>query len=336
MDWDLATWQQPTVFNLDMMRAARMLRRRRTIVRAVDSYDDRLQAMYVFKEHEDNLYPAELVENDKVSFYGRALGEHSMFFEEYSNYTPDTSIYHPYEKYYKTHRQQAFFNKMLLAGHTRLLGKNNEIIVNWEQTLGENHNRKTLVLHDLDINANKSSIERMKIFCEENKNIYVGFRYPILVRTQKEFEEWLSLPLSANLRTIKLEFLPEVQHIRPENTSLADLVFDVSSEEWDKLFLLSLYLLQEGHTVKWDGHDVLNQYFVYYRRERSKAPNSFFDYVKYRQNYMTSKEKANLFQYYKEENEDLINHFYLAEFAKFKGDTLVAQMYTMGERRERR
>ena len=328
-DWDLITWQQPTVFNLDLMRYSAYLKSQRKVTQIIeDLQDPRVSEWYIFKEYEDGIYPAYLVENPNVHFLGRAIGQGSEV-----NNLADVEIYRKMRRYYNTNRKLEFFNKQMNAFHTQLYDGSGNINKDWNKG---KEKQKTIIFHDKDLGSNLSVIQELKKYLKSEPHIFYGFKYPITVSDEEQLTEWLSFPLSPDLRNIELNFLPNTEKYLINRPNLADFTFSVGEIDQSKLFLFSLLLLQRGNNVTWTDNDVLNQYFAYYIRERNKAPLTFYEYVKFRQKNMLRTEKIILFKRYRDEQPDLFDLFFKTEYVEYDSGQLVPKMYTLRERRERK
>lgn len=332
-DWDLITWQQPTVFNLDLMRYSAYLKAQRKVTQMIeDLQDPRVSEWYIFKEYEDSIYPAYLVENPNVHFLGRAVGYNSEI-QELGNLTPDVEVYRKMRRYYNTNRRLEFFNKQMNAFHTQLGDDNGNINKNWSRG---KERQKVIIFHDKHIESYQDAGQVLTQHLKTDPNIYYGFKYGIQIRDEEHLIQWLSLPLSPDLRQIELNFLPNAEKYLISRPNLADFEFSVGEMNQPELFLFSLLLLQRGNNVTWKDHDVLNQYFAYYIRERNRAPLTFYEYVKFRQKDMLRTDKIILFKKYQKEQPKLFDLFFKTEYVEYDNGQLVPKMYTLRERRERK
>lgn len=332
-DWDLITWQQPIVFNLDLMRYSSYLKRQRKVTQIIEDLNDpRVSEWFIFKEYEDSLYPAHLVENPNVHFLGRALGLNNET-EEWKTEKADVEIYRKMRRYYNTNRKLDFFKKQINAFHTQLGDENGNISDTWHK---DKENQRVIIFHDRDITIYPNAVEVLSKHLNRDPNIFFGFKYEIRVQDEEQLTQWLSLPLSTDLRNLELSFIPNTEKYLVSRPTLADFTFNIDSLDQSELFLFSLLLLQRGNGVQWVGQDVLNQYFAYYIREKNKAPLTFYEYVKYRKKDMLKAEKILLFKYYKQEQPELFDLFFKTEYVEYNEGKLVPKMYTLRERRERR
>ena len=328
-DWDLITWQQPTVFNLDLMRYSAHLKAQRKVTQMIeDLQDPRVSEWYIFKEYEDGIYPAHLVENPNVHFLGRAIGQGSEV-----NNLADVEIYRKMRRYYNTNRKLEFFSKQMNAFHTQLCDEKGNINKDWNKG---KEKQKTIIFHDKGLGSRLNAIQELKKYLKSDPHIFFGFKYPITVTGKEHLIQWLSLPLSPDLRQIELNFLPSAEKYLISRPNLADFEFSVGEMNQPELFLFSLLLLQRGNNVTWKDHDVLNQYFVYYIRERNRAPLTFYEYVKFRQKDMLRTDKIILFKKYQKEQPKLFDLFFKTEYVEYDNGQLVPKMYTLRERRDRK
>jgi hypothetical protein len=84
LDWDLIRWQQPTVFNLELMKLSTHLKGQRMITKMLDRYDDsRYSKIIVRKDYEDDDYPSDIFNNPKTESGGPLGFNKSRFVTEY-------------------------------------------------------------------------------------------------------------------------------------------------------------------------------------------------------------------------------------------------------------
>lgn len=343
-DWDLNTWKQPICFNLELMKISAYHKQwERDVVRMQKKPDpDSVSKLFIQKDYEDDLYPVDLVTNEKVFMYGLALSdEHYVPMPvEYEEMVPDTSIYEDLALYYRgSQTWSAFFNKMIKAQHLRLTDDEGNVIPHWERQLDEEAKR-IYVLHDNNITFTR---EVQGILSDFNR---VGFKFSPVLRDQQQLDFWMKLDKTPHLRSCVINFLPEpIAFYSPMGNLHSDCTFTFDNPSWHELGQLllvgkfiahqgnkvSIVLSEDAPTEKLQFVSLLNDYFLYCMKKGHGVCSSFAAFERNHLGDLLRHEKISLFSHIKNNSEELFNLLYDVEKVEMVNNRLTYRLFTNGE-----
>lgn len=337
-DWDLLTWSQPILFNLDLMKIAAYMKHRRHLVKMLQEIDlQRYNYIYISKNYEDDYYPKNIFNNEKVKLIGDVITEDiSNIPEDIDSITPDSTIYERLGKYYNINQLYTkWYSSMLKGVHIRLSRNGKDIWDNYESQLKNYDLRKhsTLYIHDKDINKIQgafSEIERVK-----SNMMYTGsylyIRSPLIISNEEDFIKWSKIyrqNMSSN-NIINAE-LPLELLIKEIPTKRQRFEYDLDSfipttnnliEAIPSLYRLAVFyganrsemLLKKTPKKEDDSQwlillDMLNEYFSIYSITKAKERKTFFQYCK-SSNYLRE-DLIQLFTIVKNDCPELFDLFY--------------------------
>ena len=216
LDWDLTRWQQPTVFNLELMKLGSYYKQKRHLVKMLHNYNDELYSkVIVRKDYEDDDYPPKVFNNPKTEAGGLVFsgGLYSPLPEEIEVIPADTTIYTPMYRYYQP---SPYYNSLVTGVHCRLSLDNKTIWKNWEKQvdLPKGHYiAKSFIIHDINVTSLNYAKETLSEL-EERFGVvkaYFGFRFPLKIKNDQELLDWSDFNILRNFSSIYLEsFISDV------------------------------------------------------------------------------------------------------------------------------
>lgn len=363
LDWSLVRWKQPTVFSLELMKIAHYHKVKcRDIVKMLQKFEaERVDKIYVNKDYEDYIYPEEIMLNEKTIYGGLAVSDgHYVPMEDSIEYRPaDPSIYASMSKYYKRDSSiKKTYEKMLGAVHLRLSTNEKTIDDKWTKQLlpkEKGAGSQYVILHDRDVKAIKDSFEILD-YLEEyygKSRIRLGFKFPVNIYNDQELMDWGSINKAKDITNFNL-------YTKISNEAFDDiliysqnLTYVISNKYWtvpqflnelSNIFLQGLFLssqsiilslkIEEDFLIdpKWRQFtEIFNGYMrsaTYYSYD---IVYSFFIYLRYCYHQITIQEKILLFKYIKEEQSELFDYIYEAEYVTYEKGKLVPHMYSWEE-----
>lgn len=359
LDWDLTRWQQPTCFNLELMKISSYSKIvKKDIVQMELSYfSDMCTKVYIRKDYEDFIYPSEIINDPKSIWGGLALtnGVYSPLIEDIEKQSPDLSIYTKMKKYYtRTKESLHLYDIMMKAAHIRLTLNGESIFPGWEKQL-KNIDKKNsyIIIHDNNIKYIKESKELINYLKTKYgyKNTKIGFKFPVELITQEDVLEWGKIEKIKELNSIQVPFIIEnkiLNDISLYKQSITYIIEDWTEKEIkDKLpeillqgMFLSKYGIKLQIKLKTNINInekikkiivMLNNYFSACLMYRSKLVFCGFCYCKYCYEGIDTEEKIEIFKYMKEEIEDLFDLMYLTEYVTYENNKMIPHLYSQAE-----
>lgn len=197
-DWDLTYWQQPVVFNLELMKLSNYHKQQRNIVKMLNEYDQsRYSKIIVSKDYLDDYFPSEIFNNPKSECGGIVFsdGVYQPMDLKIEKLPADTSIYEKMGRFYQCDEGSKYrFNSMLKSPHLRLSLDGSTIWSDWEKQLAAAVPGKTfsLIIHDKNLVKVDGAIsvidESLKHFNSQGRRL--GFKYPLDIYTDEDFLNW--------------------------------------------------------------------------------------------------------------------------------------------------
>lgn len=210
LDWDLTRWQQPTVFNLELMKISTYLKKQRTITKMLERYDDtRYSKIIVRKDYEDDDYPQEIFNNPKTESGGLVFtnGLYVPMAPEIESCLPDKSIYTNMARYYTCDEvSKCNYKSMMSGAHIRL---NNG---DWEKQFVEqragNIRLRTLLIHDQELEKVPHLPDAIKFYLRQVPTGVVGWKFPISIHNDSELAVYGAIPKVRGISDFKFYYIP--------------------------------------------------------------------------------------------------------------------------------
>jgi len=210
LDWDLIRWQQPTVFNLELMKLSTHLKGQRMITKMLDRYDDsRYSKIIVRKDYEDDDYPSDIFNNPKTESGGLVFtnGLYTPMAPEIESCLPDKSIYTNMARFYSCDEiSKCNYKSMMSGAHIRL---NND---DWERQFieqrAENIRLRTLLIHDQQLEKSSHFQDVVNFFLDKVPMGVVGWKFPISIHNESEFAFCGTVPKVRGMSDLKFHYLP--------------------------------------------------------------------------------------------------------------------------------
>lgn len=311
-DWDLIYWQQPTVFNLELMKIATSLRSKRQIMKMVDQIDiERYTETILRKDYEDNYYPSKAFNNPRVTPSGLVFmtGGYQPMDMDIELSVPSPDIYEQFSFYYQENRHTRYlFSSMLREPHARLSFDGLTVHPEWKKQIDWEQTKPfhALYIHDKDLDQIEGSAAAIREVLQNfiSKGQRVGFKFPVRVYGEKELRDWTRFKRIEGTAPIVLSrFITDkaILNVLDNDWRYQPFTYSLSSQWFDPamladifkqgIYMVSKYCLFEIEIVdpEWydplvrDTIEVLNDYFkslLAARRERDWTPFTFYDWVK--------------------------------------------------------
>jgi hypothetical protein len=358
LDWDLTRWRQPTVFNIDLMKLAYYHKvHLHDIVQMEKKFNSEMcTKVFVQKDYEDFDYPKKIIEDPKVEWGGlaRTNGIREPWPLEIEQSPADTSIYEIMKNYYNKNEQTRLtYRNLMSADHLRLTLDGVTPFDGWEKQLRASDGKtRHIIFHDPNMQAVKGLHDIIKDIGNEygRKNVRVGFKFPLCISTEDELWDWGRFTKTPGVSNFNLMRLMPDKLIDQLTIYKQQFTYYIKSDFWTpqsfiealpKILIQATFLSKHGITVllKIDKNFIIDEMWHLYVQlfnDYIKTILSYryslvfccFTYCKHCYNRLTTEEKIALFQFIKENNEELFNMLYGLEYAQLENGILVPHMYT--------
>lgn len=332
LDWDLTQWQQPTIFNLELMKLAKYYRQQRHLVKMLHKFNDELYSKVIIrKDYEDDNYPPHIFNNPKTDAGGLVFsnGLYSALPEEIEIVLADTSLYSPMYRYYRTAN---YYTNLMRAVHLRLSLDNKTIWKDWKKQISLERTHyigKGFIFHDVDITSLPNVLETLTSI-EEEYNIeafYYGFKFPIIIRDEEEFIKWSELKILREFHTFYLATLISDELFAATTNLAKKYEYTLTPELFTNENLVSLFkqgvflrnrrsslLLKIEDPTLYNEYDLqlielLNHYFVFKTQEKEYSTAPLYVLAGWWGNYLKY-DMFQLFEYIRKNNYELFRLFY--------------------------
>lgn len=360
-DWDLCTWKNPIVFNLELMKLAYYHKVHcHDVVQMTKVINtDLCTKTYIRKDYEDWLYPPELTENPKIDFNGLAIhnDQYTPMPLEIEQCPADTSIYASFSGYYSKNPEiKRVFRVLSNAIHLRLTLDGKTTFPNWEnQYRSIAEKTRTIILHDKNLYLNsdlRRAIIDISLECG-NKNVRFGSKFPIIITNPDELIAWgiyPKVPYINNLYLIDIipdEVLLKIRKI-PQN-----LTYLINNDNWTeekfiaslpKIFMQAMFLSQHSTSIllkidrnfyldeQWHRFvDLFNAYIRSCKKYHEVLNYCCYVYCKHCHDELDREGKITLFKFIKENQPELFHLLYSSEYIEYVDGKLKPHMFTHGE-----
>lgn len=340
LDFDLTYWQQPIVFNLELMKLANYYRQQRHLVKMSHAAEfERFSKIFIRKDYDDNVYPSGIFTHPKAEVGGLAFsgGVYQPLPIEIEKTPPDTSLYENMSRYYQsTKAARQRYKTFLSAAHFRLSLDGKTIWPDWECQLRHMPSNQlfSLIVHDFNVHNIENSVEVLKSIRHRFHPLgrRFGFKFPIDIYEEEDFLKWsqlLRLRYTSKMRLHKIfedlifeEIVTNTGHMSCEYVLNKD---DLTNENIVKIFKqavflgehrseLLLYITNENEII--DSNllqllKILREYFAYLYKRGLKSSELFSMYLFARYSSQWLKvDLINLFEYVRKTNYELFKLFY--------------------------
>lgn len=360
-DWDLTQWRTPVIFNLELMKLSTY---NKVVLKNIVQMEHFFQSeectkVYIQKDYEDFLYPSEIISDPKVIWGGLALseGKYSPMPIEIEQSIADVSIYEKMKKYYNsTNNWQRLFKIMMNAQHLRLSLENNIIFNNCENQLSLSDKKTShIIFHDKNITEIKDSNNYIRYLGAHygKKRVYYGFKFPLIIQNDKEFEDWGTLPKIQEMSALILDYIVSDEILDRISLVKQQIVYRFSSKKWTKekiidnlskillqgIFLSNysiILLLKIDRSLSLPNElqnmiVMLNSYFSSITAYRTRAQFNVFTFCKFVYTRISRENKIEMFKFFKDNNSDFFDLLYYADGVKFTNNHIVPIHYTTQE-----
>ena len=340
LDFDLTYWQQPIIFNLELMKLANYYRQQHHLVKMSHKAEfDRFTKVFIRKDYDDNVYPPGIFTNPKAEAGGLALsgGVYQPLPLKIEKTPPDASLYENMSRYYQSTRAaQRRYKSLLSAAHFRLSLDGRKIWSDWESQLYNmpTGNIFSLIVHDPAPHEIEGAAEVLQSVVHRfhSQGRRFGFKFPIEIYDEATFLEWgklRRLRYASKMRLHKIfddiifkEIIDNIGHISCEYVLNKE---DLTNENMVKIFKqavflgehkseLLLYIVDEEEIIDRNLLQLLKmlrEYFAYRYKKgvQSLEPFSMYLYARYSSQWLKI-DLINLFEYVRETNYELFKLFY--------------------------
>ena len=361
LDWDLLKWREPTCFNLELMKLSTYYKNySHDIVIMANDFDlSRYSKIFIQKDYEDLLYPEEIIKDSRVNWGGLAINNDNYIsmLSEIEECVPDTDIYIKMQKFYQKDKvNQKLFNIMLKAHHLRLSLDNKNIFNNWKKQIENDNRNKYFIFHDKNIQNIPQYFDVLEEIRNQycNKNYSFGFKFPIYLKDINLLDKIAKFNKIYNMSNLYIsQILPNNKLSLFSSFPNQKISYFFSEKQYNFLeitellptiFLQGIYLASNGitlsinfeNTFKIDKNystliKIFNSYFSEIEKYRFKLMFCFFSYCKYCCFQLQKEEKIDLFNFVKQNNLQLFDLFYNAEYVILKDKMLIPRMYNKNE-----
>lgn len=319
---------------------------------------EKCSQVYIRKDYEDFLYPAEIINDPKVKWDGYALSNNKYSPMELSieKCKADVSIYEKMSRFYQRNTiTKKIFKSMMKAQHLRLSLDEKNIFSGWDNQIITDKKNPYFILHDKNISNIKDSYKILT----DIRNMYgwkkssFGFKFPINIIDMEDLKYWGNLPKIKDMANIYVYDMIPNEIIDNICLTKQKITYYFTKEKWSyekimsslpQIFLQGMFL--SSHSIilslKIDNNfDVplflketirmLNNYFeaiIYYHNQLVFCG---FTYCKYCYNKIQENTKIELFKYLKKEAEEFFNLLYNTEYVTMENNILIPHMYSINE-----
>lgn len=361
LDWDLVRWKQPTVFNLELMKLAYYHKvNLRDIVQMEAAFDSSMcSQVFIQKDYEDYDYPEVITNDPKVVWRGLALsnGIYKPLPLEIEQCPADTTIYNNFFKYYKkTPEANQVYKNLINASHLRLTLDGKNLFPGWENQLPPPDNKvKHIIFHDKELHAIPDLSDVIRDLGNDygRKNVRVGFKFPLIIKTADELWDWGRLTKTPSISNFNLYTLMPDELMDQLTPYRQQLTYYISSAYWTretfidslpKIFLQAIYLSSHNIIIslkidkeflleeQWYNFiDLFNSYIKSCAYYRYYLVYCCFTYCKHAYERLSKEEKIELFYFIKTQQPELFELLYSAEYALYEKGKIIPHMYTQKE-----
>lgn len=336
LDWDLTRWQQPVVFNLELMKLVTHHKRNRNLVKMLHKYDfERYSKIIVRKDYEDDDYPPEIFNNPKTEAGGLVFSAEGYLPMDTSieQLPADTSIYQQMGRYYSTGVvQNQRFKTLLNTDHFRLSLDGKTTWSGWDKQIEHSNLSivQNFIVHDLNITAIDGALDALLELQASTNPIggRVGFKFPLQVNNDAELLEW------SQLRTLKLfsafyvsTLLEDITFTKIIEQGSTRIVYNIPAPaltttalerifkqavflgDYNSQLLLNIVEEELKNPIEKQLVVLLNQFFGHLRVPSTKEPLTFFNYSKYYSGWLKV-DLREIFEYVRQTAPALFKLFY--------------------------
>lgn len=243
-DADMAHYKQ-TCFNLELMKMASYYYRKGEVTVLSPSFSPERYTKFIYRMDYDHDVPNLIRPNIE---YGGFAFSNDVYFPlpqdiEYS--FPNVHIYEKMRPNFDTRAGKKNFSLMLNAYHTRLSLDGATVQNKYDYIFKQDKPGRSIILHDRDITGIKDyslAIKDIIASPSVTSNIHIGNKFPIQIRSDDQFEEWINIPTSPDFTTFQIrhlmsdEFIVNILNQRYPNVSSIDYVVTASSYDENDFF----------------------------------------------------------------------------------------------------
>ena len=189
-----------TPFNLELMKIASYYKRKREIVLLSPSIElEKASKVFYRKDYYDGDFDSKVLYNSKVSYGGRAfsMDKYIPLPEDIEKMKPDRLIYESMRKNFCTNKLNTnLFNKMQRAQHIRLTLDGNNIKTDPFEQFDKQQEGELFIFHDYnlcEIQNGYEAIQDLLKIVPNNKNKYIGSKFPLIPRNDQELIKWANV-----------------------------------------------------------------------------------------------------------------------------------------------
>ena len=335
------------------------VKKRDIVQMALDFNPDPVSKIYIQKDYEDFLYPAEIVEHPKTSINGLAITNqvyHPME-DAIENGRADTTIYEDLFKYYKkTTESKQNFRNLLNACHLRISLDGTTINNKWDSQLLESTGLvRHVILHDRDVTKVREASPLIDYIGSyyKRKNVRLGFKFPVKLYTNEDVLTWGQLAKTPNISNLEMYDLIDDEVLENISLSKQRLTYVINNQYWtlekfrDELhhiFLQGMFLSRWATTIllKIDNDfpmkhefqpivDFFNSYLKSCVQYRDTLIFSGFTYCKYCYLPLQREEKINFFHFIQDYFPEFFDYLYRVEYVTFENNKFIPHLYSWDE-----
>ena len=189
-----------TPFNLELMKIAGYYKRKREIVLLSPSIElEKASKVFYRKDYYDGDFDSKVLYNPKVTYGGRAfsINKYIPLPEDIAKTKPDRLIYESMRKNFCTNKLNTnLFNKMQRAQHIRLTLDGNNIKTDPFEQFDKQQEGELFIFHDYnlcEVQNGYEAIQDLLKIVPNNKNKYVGSKFPLIPRNNQELIKWANV-----------------------------------------------------------------------------------------------------------------------------------------------
>lgn len=189
-----------TPFNLELMKIAGYYKRKREIVLLSPSIElEKASKVFYRKDYYDGGFDSKVLYNPKVTYGGRAfsIDKYIPLPEDIEKTKPDRLIYESMRKNFCTNKLNTnLFNKMQRAQHIRLTLDGNNIKTDPFEQFDKQQEGELFIFHDYnlcEVQNGYEAIQDLLKIVPNNKNKYVGSKFPLIPRNNQELIKWANV-----------------------------------------------------------------------------------------------------------------------------------------------
>lgn len=189
-----------TPFNLELMKIASYYKRKREIVLLSPSIElEKASKVFYRKDYYDGDFDSKVLYNPKVTYGGRAfsMNKYIPLPEDIEKTKPDRLIYESMRKNFCTNKLNTnLFNKMQRAQHIRLTLDGNNIKTDPFEQFDKQQEGELFIFHDYnlcEVQNGYEAIQDLLKIVPNNKNKYVGSKFPLIPRNDQELIKWANI-----------------------------------------------------------------------------------------------------------------------------------------------